>query len=104
MDWNNDNDFGGHIGRMGRGFHGMELSPRLGIGIGLMVLFLVAAAVALILFSRLVARGRSRTECQECKNAAERSSSESPRETLDRRFAEGKIKRKAYIKARDLLG
>lgn len=124
MNWDGNGDPGQGLGQdFGQGFgpgdgrgmghrvHEMYWGDHSGAHPILMVLCMIAFAVGVFLLLRLISRGIARRNeqcCVECKQCGSTSNAasvgvESPREILDRRFAQGKIKRKKYLAARDLL-
>ena len=78
-----------------------------GVHIVMMIAMMVLVVLAVILIARAVHRSSS-PRCENCGSAEKLSSvsgsNETARELLDRRFAQGKIGRKKYLAARDLLG
>lgn len=83
----------------GDGYGGYGYAHHMsGWGIGVMALMIVLSIVAVILIVRALVGTRS-TSCESCAQ----NGGESARAILDRRFAEGKIKRKKYLEAKELL-
>ena len=122
--WDGNGDPGQGFGPQGQGFmgdmHNFQHRGNWGMNMGhnsgahplMMILCIALFALGVFLLLRLIshwAANRTAKNCNECQScgfstsAASSGTSESPREILDRRFAQGKIKRKKYLAARDLL-